>query len=694
MKRRQFIQTTLQASSATLLLNTIAPHASTATSSRPPRQLALLVGVNDYSYGNSKSADTLKGCVNDVALLKNLLIYRYGFNPADIITLTDQQATREAILTNFENHLLTAQPNDTVVFAFSGHGTILADRYEKLGKVSTAILPYDHTIAPDGKVNYITGTTLFLLRSAFKTDNVTIILDCCYAGGGTRGDSTGRATDSAPGTKPIDLELQYQATLMRQLDLLDTTKLNQYRATQQGTKGVLLAAANVDQTSMDATFGSGYNAGAFTKFLTQTLWENPALPLDDVKQAVTEALIGFTGTNAQKPEFTYSPQQANQLKSQPIFGTSRALSSIPAQGTVLSINSAKREVTLWLGGVAPRSLDLDPGAEFRCLANQSIEKSSPIATLKASISKEFTAIATIPKNQPLPKPGDLLQHHYRPFPTDRNLQVGLDPSLNATTALLQGQSHLKTVTPKADGRFNGVDVILSQMTEEDRQRVPANQPPNKLPEIGSYGLFSSQREIIPGSFGKPGETLQQAVDRLDPVFKIALIKKLFGAMTVTGKELADKGIEAKVHLKGNPEKIIALPNKLKESAKVDQKLEVRLKNTTTQNLQSLLILISSNGDFIVNTPTNGDMTGNIEFRPTDIGTSAEILILVSPKPLSEIAKQIGELLNPSKSPSDQSSRSISSSQVDSLWAEFREDSGSRAAGGISPLVISLPIRVA
>ncbi|NEP15164.1 MAG: caspase family protein [Symploca sp. SIO2C1] len=39
----------------------------------------------------------LKGCINDVELQRHLFIHRFGFNPRDIYTLTDEQATRQEI---------------------------------------------------------------------------------------------------------------------------------------------------------------------------------------------------------------------------------------------------------------------------------------------------------------------------------------------------------------------------------------------------------------------------------------------------------------------------------------------------------------------------------------------------------------------------------------------------------------------
>src|SRR5919199_1558676 len=84
-----------------------------------PRKLALLVGINDYP--ESKRFQKLEGCLTDVELQRQLLIHRFGFNDTDIKTLRDKEATREGILTTFEDHLIKqAKPGDVVVFHFSG----------------------------------------------------------------------------------------------------------------------------------------------------------------------------------------------------------------------------------------------------------------------------------------------------------------------------------------------------------------------------------------------------------------------------------------------------------------------------------------------------------------------------------------------------------------------------------------------
>ncbi len=56
---------------------------------------ALCVGVNNFK--NYPSA-TLQGCVNDARDMKSILKEYLGFTDADIVTLTDTQATKNDIM--------------------------------------------------------------------------------------------------------------------------------------------------------------------------------------------------------------------------------------------------------------------------------------------------------------------------------------------------------------------------------------------------------------------------------------------------------------------------------------------------------------------------------------------------------------------------------------------------------------------
>ncbi|MGB3616169.1 MAG: caspase family protein, partial [Elainellaceae cyanobacterium] len=167
------------------------------------RKRALLVGIN--SYPQDSLFTNLKGCVKDVELQEQLLRHRFGFT--DIETLLDGAATRDNILRTFEEFLIKpCQDDDVVVFHFSGHGrrvldpdgevrSLTADQQEQLN--STIVPADDDSLrSEDRVVSDIMGRTLFLLTSALKTPNVTVVLDSCYSGGGIRGDTRVRSAVS------------------------------------------------------------------------------------------------------------------------------------------------------------------------------------------------------------------------------------------------------------------------------------------------------------------------------------------------------------------------------------------------------------------------------------------------------------------------------------------------------------------
>ncbi|KAG5362401.1 Metacaspase-1 [Yarrowia sp. C11] len=87
------------------------------------KKKALLIGVN---YIGSKNA--LRGCINDVHNLQRYLVQRAGYKPDDMVILTDDQRdqrsipTKQNIIQAMQWLVKGAQPNDSLVFHFSGHG--------------------------------------------------------------------------------------------------------------------------------------------------------------------------------------------------------------------------------------------------------------------------------------------------------------------------------------------------------------------------------------------------------------------------------------------------------------------------------------------------------------------------------------------------------------------------------------------
>ena len=59
-----------------------------------PERRALLIGINEYA---SPKVVDLRGAVNDVKMLRRILVSRFGFDEQNITVLVDEQATRSAL---------------------------------------------------------------------------------------------------------------------------------------------------------------------------------------------------------------------------------------------------------------------------------------------------------------------------------------------------------------------------------------------------------------------------------------------------------------------------------------------------------------------------------------------------------------------------------------------------------------------
>jgi hypothetical protein len=99
-------------------------------------------------------------------------MHRFGFYPSDILTLSDQQASRQQIETAFLNHLTKqAQPGDLVVFHFSGYGrrVQLATSPEA---VLNSLVPVDGLVPTSEAtaVNDLLEETLWLLLRSLPTE--------------------------------------------------------------------------------------------------------------------------------------------------------------------------------------------------------------------------------------------------------------------------------------------------------------------------------------------------------------------------------------------------------------------------------------------------------------------------------------------------------------------------------------------
>ena len=368
MKRRHFLQfsggilSTLGMSQLDFV--TRAEHYTQAIAQSTPRKLAMLVGVSEYPAGIT----SLGGCLTDVDLQYELLVNRFGFNPADIVRVTDTadlKPSRDTILQVFQEHLIDqAAPGDVVVFHYSGHGSRVIDPNPLTennlsnnpegvseNNLNGAIVPND--ALSDGLVPDIMGRTLFLLMRSLKTDNVTAILDSCYSGGGFRGTGVVRTLRQSPDElrQAAPAELALQQRLLGEANL----SLEDFQAERQAgvARGLGIGSAQQHELALDLPFGGsgveGFRAGAFTYLLTRYLWQiagSAAASSVEANIKRSTQVIASAHGGAQLPTFVAAPG-SDSLR-QPIYFTDPVQG--PAEAVVTQVNG--QQADFWLGGVS------------------------------------------------------------------------------------------------------------------------------------------------------------------------------------------------------------------------------------------------------------------------------------------------------------------------------------------------------
>ena len=232
-------------------------------------KFALLVGINDYQL---KEIPKLRGAVNDVTAVKELLVSRYGFrdDPEHIRVLTDRGATRENILDLFNSFLIKNAEkhkgeNPIIVFHYSGHGSRARDfdGDEPDGKDET-IVPADSGV--NGKVDITDDEIQELVgRLAALTDTALYIFDSCYSGTVNRGDSQAREAPEDEARQPRRKDGAGASGPVRKAEPERIGFLT------PGDRYVVISGARSNQKAYEKSLPGNQFHGAMTYFLLQEL---------------------------------------------------------------------------------------------------------------------------------------------------------------------------------------------------------------------------------------------------------------------------------------------------------------------------------------------------------------------------------------------------------------------------------------
>jgi len=279
---------------------------------------AFLVGINAYpDY-------PLRGCVNDVNAMKELLKSLYDFKEDNIRLITDKEATTQGIVDGLRWLAQDGDEKSVRVFHYAGHGHFVPDKNgdEPDGK-DEALVPYDH------KNGYLIDDKLKELYSRFPAkSNLTLIMDCCHSGSVQRGPEeldlyfrfiphtyAERKAIAAAKRKFNEEQQQYVMSEVqgfakirgrdeefeqRIADAMRKFEKQRFGDVRVREGNILLAACQSDQQAADAKMDGTYH-GAFTFYLVKFLREANG-------KITYRELIEKVGTVLDDHEFAQAPQ--------------------------------------------------------------------------------------------------------------------------------------------------------------------------------------------------------------------------------------------------------------------------------------------------------------------------------------------------------------------------------------------------
>ncbi|MEG4108570.1 caspase family protein [Microcoleus sp. S13_C5] len=240
------------------------------------KKKALVIGINDYPSPNS-----LFSCVNDAKKFSALLTENYGFS--EICNRFDTEATIDNIRQDLKWLFQDVQPDDRLVFYYSGHGY----QAVKDGVLKDCLVLYPQT--------FFFGNELSAFTQNIPTGIFTLVLDSCFSGGMEKAfliaesgqeiirvkswsppDEQLRRLSIAQTDRNIDYQPFGQPVIRSNLpfrDLIVSTNFLRLMSTESNSKpvnGLLMSACKADEKAAADT-PQTQNLSTFTFCLLQAI---------------------------------------------------------------------------------------------------------------------------------------------------------------------------------------------------------------------------------------------------------------------------------------------------------------------------------------------------------------------------------------------------------------------------------------
>lgn len=348
----------------------------TTQTTTTPTLWALLVGVDCYmgrTIPGLPNYLSLRGCVNDILLMDELLRTRLHVPAERIVKLTASGAgvvpeeprefwpTKANIVAAFRSLAQRAQPGDQVYIHYSGHGgraVTLFPEVKGADGLDESLVPTDYgqilnVQQPEDR--YLRDLELArLLQELVERELiVTVVLDSCHSGGAARGDEEG--VTPRGGLEP-DMVQRIPSDLVAPPETLLAGWPGQAGSTRAATLAsgwlpdpqgyTLLAACRALELALEYNAPNGKRHGALSYWLWHTL-QTPGLNWEAVHQQVVARVHGKI------------PSQTPQLQGmgdRAVFGG--ATLSLPIGVNVLEVQDDRLRLNIGASG------GVNKGAQF------------------------------------------------------------------------------------------------------------------------------------------------------------------------------------------------------------------------------------------------------------------------------------------------------------------------------------------
>ncbi|KAK7472144.1 hypothetical protein VKT23_000266 [Stygiomarasmius scandens] len=247
-----------------------------------PTLFALLIGIDNY---RDKEVNNLQGAVSDVKLVEQFLTSDLQVPSNRVMKLCNEQATRETIISAIEYLANNSdiKEEDPILIFFAGHGSE-AEAPSKWDinnkKKIQMLLPHDFCWSKpkESSSNDLVGHGIWdvtmnrLLTDIAnkKSDNITVVLDCCHSGSGTRSNNMAIRGVALPHNYIIPLELLPPPLPEPQSDKRSPGISKGYEKNGHRSH-VLLAACRSDELAREFLDEGNLRNGHFTKALINYL---------------------------------------------------------------------------------------------------------------------------------------------------------------------------------------------------------------------------------------------------------------------------------------------------------------------------------------------------------------------------------------------------------------------------------------